>query len=403
ISSTKEISRADKIKAFIEDRTKLQWDWWPLAPRLHEITLGTERLKWKLYNYPMNTFVSLEYASSVREIIKMMPDYPQDCYCCNVEIQHRLQFARWVAPFLLEPLLRKIENGPGASNAQKQPTPPPAHPSSSTPSDNRTTQRNSNAIPEGNNPIDPPQAPWQMPGVPQNSPISNTNLLIFGIPVSGAIHMLEFIKIYDHTSDGDLFTELKKRHKIHFGWIKRCFSPFRFSFCKFVKFEIVDSRELSRCVGESLPDNSGNKHIDYNYQPRPGKNPPIDQEKFKAYLTACDSQCNASFRDILHYCFKIAPEKQEALSFIPQKRSDLALNPNRGLDVWGLQANYAVSFLFVVVYYLFTMGLTYIFLICWLSRHPNDLQNASIPFFMLSAMLPQILAITGLAFSQYLL
>jgi len=38
----------NKVKAYIEDRSKLGWDWWPLQPRVHDIPDARYRLGWEV-------------------------------------------------------------------------------------------------------------------------------------------------------------------------------------------------------------------------------------------------------------------------------------------------------------------------------------------------------------------
>jgi hypothetical protein len=42
------VSFVNQIKAFIEDHTQIEWDWWPLRPRSHSLSEGRQRLEWKV-------------------------------------------------------------------------------------------------------------------------------------------------------------------------------------------------------------------------------------------------------------------------------------------------------------------------------------------------------------------
>jgi ankyrin repeat protein len=48
ISHTDDMSFINKLKAFIEDNTAIEWDWWPLTPRLRHLEPGRRRLEWKV-------------------------------------------------------------------------------------------------------------------------------------------------------------------------------------------------------------------------------------------------------------------------------------------------------------------------------------------------------------------
>ena len=48
LSSVNDVSFVNRTKAFIEDYTTAEWDWWPLAPRVPDIARGECRLQWKV-------------------------------------------------------------------------------------------------------------------------------------------------------------------------------------------------------------------------------------------------------------------------------------------------------------------------------------------------------------------
>jgi len=48
IARTNDVSFANKVKARIEDSTSLEWDWWPLRPRVHDLVQGRKRLEYKV-------------------------------------------------------------------------------------------------------------------------------------------------------------------------------------------------------------------------------------------------------------------------------------------------------------------------------------------------------------------
>jgi hypothetical protein len=48
LSSENDSSFLNRSKAFLEDYTMAEWDWWPLAPRVPDVTSGECRLQWKV-------------------------------------------------------------------------------------------------------------------------------------------------------------------------------------------------------------------------------------------------------------------------------------------------------------------------------------------------------------------
>jgi len=48
LSMKNDTSFLNKTKAFLEDYTMAEWDWWPLAPRVPDVKFGECRLQWKV-------------------------------------------------------------------------------------------------------------------------------------------------------------------------------------------------------------------------------------------------------------------------------------------------------------------------------------------------------------------
>ena len=48
LSSKNDTSFVNTSKAFLEDYTITEWDWWPLAPRVPDVKYGESRLQWKV-------------------------------------------------------------------------------------------------------------------------------------------------------------------------------------------------------------------------------------------------------------------------------------------------------------------------------------------------------------------
>ncbi|KAI4703158.1 hypothetical protein J4E81_002035 [Alternaria sp. BMP 2799] len=61
LSSRNDTSLSNKTKAFLEDHTMAEWDWWPLAPRVPDIAYGECRLQWEFGGVQLyETLSSLE-------------------------------------------------------------------------------------------------------------------------------------------------------------------------------------------------------------------------------------------------------------------------------------------------------------------------------------------------------
>lgn len=58
-----------------------------------------------------------------------------------------------------------------------------------------------------------------------------------------------------------------------------------------------------------------------------------------------------------------------------------------GIVAWGLEADYALSFVFIAVYHLVPVLSAFGFWIYWLVKHPGDWQNASVPIMTVAALI----------------
>jgi hypothetical protein len=62
ISSENDTSLLNRAKAYIEDNTSYEWDWWPLKPRLPDLTSDNWRIQWKVRKSVAQTDNMLEFA-----------------------------------------------------------------------------------------------------------------------------------------------------------------------------------------------------------------------------------------------------------------------------------------------------------------------------------------------------
>ena len=63
------------------------------------------------------------------------------------------------------------------------------------------------------------------------------------------------------------------------------------------------------------------------------------------------------------------------------KKSDFIVVSKQSIDdvAWGIEADYALSFLLLSIYHLVPLLSSFGFWIHWLVRHPGDWKNASVP------------------------
>jgi hypothetical protein len=121
-----------------------------------------------------------------------------------------------------------------------------------------------------------------------------------------------------------------------------------------------------------------NDFVEYEYQPKPpdARNPLIDRHEADHFLS-CDSPCRWN---IFHEC---VPEliNRKTIERIPRKlkKFDVQNVQSPESEAWGLKARHEVSAAYVAFYHILILIPPFIFWGWWQSRHPNDLQNASIP------------------------
>lgn len=66
-----------------------------------------------------------------------------------------------------------------------------------------------------------------------------------------------------------------------------------------------------------------------------------------------------------------------------------------GEVAFGLEADYSLSFAILSVYHVVLIFLAFGFWIYWLNKYPNDLQNASVPSFIVFALMTTFWGLFG--------
>jgi hypothetical protein len=115
--------------------------------------------------------------------------------------------------------------------------------------------------------------------------------------------------------------------------------------------------------------------------------PPIPREEFKERFYACYS-C-PPIPAFLHDCTRFNEDCREALARFPKCRFELDITKSSRDTFWGIYACEEIAAIRVVGYNLLCMAPTMAFFFAWLFdwKHPDDLQDASIPFFVMLALL----------------
>jgi hypothetical protein len=122
--------------------------------------------------------------------------------------------------------------------------------------------------------------------------------------------------------------------------------------------------------------------------------PPITPEEFELAFSSCPEQCSLSR---LHDCF-ILENEDDIVARIPKKKSKLDVETkSRSVRfAWGIQAQYAISFIHVFIYHMLILAAPTGFWVWWQKRHPDDLQNASTPLATVIVLISLFWSTTGI-------
>ena len=98
----------------------------------------------------------------------------------------------------------------------------------------------------------------------------------------------------------------------------------------------------------------------------------------------------ASFHDCVE-----APNGDFAIDRIPKRKRLLEIESGSVEFAWGIQAQFAISFVHVVVYHILILFATFGFWAWWQARHPNDIQNAAVPLTTVSVLISMFYSSVG--------
>ncbi|KAH7080625.1 hypothetical protein BKA63DRAFT_563300 [Paraphoma chrysanthemicola] len=421
-----DISYPNRLKTLAEDYTNAEWDWWPLASRIPTPQSGEVRIEWNFVNTKQYICALVDEAKILEEVTAMTAIATTRNHAVNYTtaslywtglmnfILMRLVpwwrlllvptmtvLIRWSVWFLV-PILIGLpltylqitlwSNQRVKACSQSEASISGSSNKTGSASKERGSQDGNVSGPRSSSESQLPSHGLvhssQVHSQATSSSLPRTSLesrrILFGIQGSRWSLDLEQIPVTSLLNDPTFFHELKKLYKKHRSLLKRVVSPFRFRHCRFVKFEKLDvERVISQ--GDDLPEYPGVTD-DYEYAPRPGRNPMITPKTFAVCLKACDSKCRWRLLNPWHDCIRLPPQTYRLRS-IPKKKSQFDVHSDDvGLVAWGLEADYAISFVYVAVYHLVPLLGAFSFWIYWLIRYPGDWQNAAVPVLTVLAL-----------------
>ncbi|KAF5639125.1 uncharacterized protein FTJAE_4915 [Fusarium tjaetaba] len=361
IDTPAEVSLSDQIKTSVEKLTGSLWDWWPLRPPKVPLRRGYVRMNWVCHcGKPFWVDITHSQARIIKRMTKNPTMFAEDHH--KVTHTKRNAFQRVTAWFkwnsgAILPVSTPISQGSQQSSGVG-----------------------------GNNRVQQGVATAEQNNIP---PVTIDDLrILFGVPMG--LKTLHVIPIPVNQPDSNVFPQLKAEYRRMRGRWRAWFSFWQLSHCNFVKFESI-ARNIVVACGQDLPKASD---LDYDYMPKPPQAsiPPVHPHIFEAAFNSCTGgKCRNP--SPFHNCYEF--EETTYIKRIPKKKTPLSPG-TIDIPIWGLEARHCISCFHVIVYHLLILIPPFVLWGWWMSRHPDDIQSASVPMTIVLAMISMFWSATGI-------
>ncbi|KFY68064.1 hypothetical protein V496_01311 [Pseudogymnoascus sp. VKM F-4515 (FW-2607)] len=366
------------FKIVIEDLTEGNWHWWPFRPKMRMLQENETRVHWRCHcGTHLWAELSKPHAESYKMLLARRVRNPrQKMHVCTSKHRRNLAEAwkAWISQ-------AAGSSGRPSSRTQVSGVPLQQRSQNSSP----PGQANKNNPVKGNTPVgSSSSAPSPIPATAQSIqiPIASINELFVFFTVQGSRRTLELaqIKVGQQVDDGAFFEEVRIQYKKKRGFLRYWLSVWQLKDCELIKFMKV--------WGDRVLYTKNDLPVDplYEYAPKPPMTelPHIYPHEFEmALLPHCKESCLLSS---FHDCVELR-SGTTILRRIPKRKQPLQLKVNDLEEAWGLNAHYTPHFLRVFLYHCLVLAGTFAFWTWWLVTHPNDLQNASVPFTSAAAII----------------
>lgn len=170
-------------------------------------------------------------------------------------------------------------------------------------------------------------------------------------------------------SDDDFFTTFKLTYRELRGFWQYWFHPRQFAFCHASKFE----RWAEGCLGKLCNEMPDAMLDEYDFEPKPAVKP-------YTYPPICENEWVERI-----YYGKRTNGRREALTRFPLRtvRHQIDIHVNGREIMWGLDAQLRPAAAIIIGWMAVIVLGAFIFVPVWLSSHPGDLQNATVPAMLL--------------------
>ncbi|KAF2994876.1 hypothetical protein E8E14_001813 [Neopestalotiopsis sp. 37M] len=250
LSSDQDPSAMNRMKLWIEERTKCQWDWWPLAPSKRMLSSEEVRVMWRCHCGDILSEIISAKQSRWVERLKSFPDSTKPVTLCPVNEKD----SRSILQKSLG--MESVTGGTTASATLVASHAEQRTPSSTMDSTASSTTATSATI-TTNNTSSPDTVSTLMTAMEEgrSTPLEKRHWVLFGVQGRSAARIPAEIEVHAATSDRDFFRELKSVYAKHRGKFRHWFSIWQLRSCEFVKFQRIDINSMVRECRElpSLP------------------------------------------------------------------------------------------------------------------------------------------------------
>ncbi|CAN9079966.1 unnamed protein product [Alternaria alternata] len=378
ISTEEDNSISNQMKSFVEDFTMLDWNWWPLTPRMRALKTNEKRLIWKC---SCGTRIWKEISAEEADVVSvLLPGLETGSLSMPQCVKSSADLPLW------RRLADDIKHSFSTLTGGQQETSPTALSSTTT-----TTTTGVQATTTGQmtvNPQTPAQIPQsslanqQLTSVSSSGSPPSLRWIIFGTQPYNKTAELEHIEIDDFTNDSRFFRSLRDHYRKHRGLLSRWFSIWRIGACD--GFDRVAS-DLIFLENPELPTD----FREYLYNPKAppkgnAENPLISRHKASMFMN-CNDPCRWRF---FHNCVPHLINRR-VIDRVPRKKSKFAIRDDNSMEhqAWGITVRHEISVAYVVCYHVLILALPFAFWGWWQHNHPDDLQNAAVPITVVAGLL----------------
>ncbi|CAN9337667.1 unnamed protein product [Alternaria alternata] len=377
--TTEETGLLSTVQEFLEEITALEWDWWPLSPRMRPLKPSETRVQWKCF-CGMHRWreLRMEQQEILDELLKQSSADNHPRPLCALLRDTRS--ASYMKTFSLSQHAASQPHQNASPNTHIPASTNAAPPSLGTQA--MRSQPGSNAASQagGNGPVQPTSASTSSSQTSSgNNSAYNKQLWVnFGVDGSWTPTELDQLGGLNLVSDSTFLRNLGRRHREIRGWFRHYFSFRIISYWEFLRFKrlpLLPPQTID--VEADLPTSS-----DYEYDPRPPlatrDKPGITKHEFEVYVQLCLNPCWLSSLLMPHKCRTVEDSAVDIVDKIPKYKKLLEQRTQGDEHVWGIRARYVVSGIRVVALHIAILCISFGVWIWWQWKHPDDLQGAAV-------------------------